>query len=193
MERPCPKTSNRCSCAARAVGRSRFAMTRGAVFTRFPGCLKASFPIWNAATAETDSSWSREEMERFQNSRPCGACGGYRLKPEALAVKIGGLHAGQVVQMSISEAHDWISAAPGHLTNRERNRQGDPEGNPGTAGFSGQCRAELPDAQPQCRHTVGRRIPAHSACQPDRLGPDRSAMCWMNPQSVCISVTMTAC
>ena len=68
---------------------------------------------------ETDSSWSREEMERFQNNRPCGACGGYRLKPEALAVKIGGLHAGQVVQMSISEAHDWISAAPEHLTKQK--------------------------------------------------------------------------
>ncbi|GLS87647.1 UvrABC system protein A [Cypionkella aquatica] len=68
---------------------------------------------------ETDSSWSREEMERFQNNRPCGACGGYRLKPEALAVKIGGLHAGQVVQMSISEAHAWISAAPEHLTKQK--------------------------------------------------------------------------
>ena len=58
-------------------------------------------------------------MERFQNNRPCGACGGYRLKPEALAVKIGGLHAGQVVQMSISEAHDWISTAPEHLTKQK--------------------------------------------------------------------------
>ena len=37
---------------------------------------------------ETDSAWSREEMERFQNNRPCGACGGFRLRPEALAVKI---------------------------------------------------------------------------------------------------------
>ena len=47
---------------------------------------------------ETDSAWSREEMERYQNNRPCGACGGYRLRPEALAVKIAGLHVGQVVQ-----------------------------------------------------------------------------------------------
>ena len=53
---------------------------------------------------ETDSAWIREEMERYQNNRPCGACGGYRLKPEALAVKIAGLHVGQVVQMSITEA-----------------------------------------------------------------------------------------
>ena len=39
---------------------------------------------------ETDSAWSREDMERFQNNRPCGVCNGYRLKPEALAVKIAG-------------------------------------------------------------------------------------------------------
>ncbi len=64
---------------------------------------------------ETDSSWSREEMERFQNNRPCGACGGYRLKPEALAVKIAGRHVGEVVQFSISEAHSWIGTVPESL------------------------------------------------------------------------------
>jgi excinuclease ABC subunit A len=40
---------------------------------------------------ETDSSWVREELSRFQSRPPCPACDGYRLKPEALAVKIGGL------------------------------------------------------------------------------------------------------
>ncbi|SOC08854.1 excinuclease ABC subunit UvrA [Rhodobacter maris] len=65
---------------------------------------------------ETDSAWSREEMERYQNNRPCGACGGHRLKPEALAVKIGGLHIGQVVEMSIREAHRWIGSVPESLS-----------------------------------------------------------------------------
>jgi excinuclease ABC subunit A len=65
---------------------------------------------------ETDSAWSREEMERYQNNRPCGACGGYRLRPEALAVKIAGLHVGEVVRMSIREAHDWVATVPATLT-----------------------------------------------------------------------------
>jgi excinuclease ABC subunit A len=65
---------------------------------------------------ETDSSWIREEFENYQNNRPCGACGGYRLREEALAVKIGGLHVGQVVQMSIREAFDWCKTVPDHLT-----------------------------------------------------------------------------
>ncbi len=68
---------------------------------------------------ETDSQMIREEMERFQNSRPCGACHGYRLKPEALAVKIAGLHVGQVVEKSIHEALDWIQTVPEHLSNQK--------------------------------------------------------------------------
>jgi len=65
---------------------------------------------------ETDSNWIREEFERYQNNRPCQACGGYRLRPEALAVKIAGLHAGQVVEMSIKQAFDWIDTVPESLT-----------------------------------------------------------------------------
>jgi excinuclease ABC subunit A len=64
---------------------------------------------------ETDSAWSREDMERFQNNRACGACEGFRLRPEALAVKIAGLHVGHVVQMSIREAYAWIATVPDTL------------------------------------------------------------------------------
>ncbi|MEL7345601.1 MAG: excinuclease ABC subunit UvrA, partial [Pseudomonadota bacterium] len=73
---------------------------------------------------ETDSNWIREEFERFQNNRPCGVCEGYRLRPEALAVKIGPvagpkekrLHAGQIVQMSIREAYAWCENVPNDLS-----------------------------------------------------------------------------
>ncbi len=65
---------------------------------------------------ETDSNWIREEFERYQNNRPCGTCDGYRLREEALAVRIAGLHVGQVVQMSIREAYDWCQTVPEHLT-----------------------------------------------------------------------------
>ena len=76
---------------------------------------------------ETDSNWIREEFERYQNNRPCGACGGYRLREEALAVKIGSaeggrdelLHVGQVVQMSIREAYEWCAGVPEALTKQK--------------------------------------------------------------------------
>ncbi|UWS05793.1 excinuclease ABC subunit UvrA [Phaeobacter inhibens] len=73
---------------------------------------------------ETDSNWIREEFERYQNNRSCGVCEGYRLREEALAVKIGPaggrpdqlLHVGQVVQMSIREALAWIEDVPNQLS-----------------------------------------------------------------------------
>ncbi|MEL7277713.1 MAG: excinuclease ABC subunit UvrA [Pseudomonadota bacterium] len=65
---------------------------------------------------ETDSSWVREEFERYQNNRACGTCDGYRLKAEALAVKIAALHVGQVVEMSIRQALDWIESVEDTLT-----------------------------------------------------------------------------
>ncbi len=73
---------------------------------------------------ETDSNWIREEFERYQNNRSCHACGGYRLRDEALAVKIGApeddlLHIGQVVQMSIREAFDWCNEVPQHLSSQK--------------------------------------------------------------------------
>jgi excinuclease ABC subunit A len=68
---------------------------------------------------ETDSAWVREEFERYQNNRPCGTCHGYRLKPEALAVKIADLHVGQVVRMSIREALAWAEGVPAALTNQK--------------------------------------------------------------------------
>lgn len=57
---------------------------------------------------ESDSAWVREEIERFMSSSPCTSCQGYRLKPEALAVKIGGLHIGQVTEQSIRNADQWF-------------------------------------------------------------------------------------
>ncbi|WP_026756582.1 excinuclease ABC subunit UvrA [Sediminimonas qiaohouensis] len=65
---------------------------------------------------ETDSAWVREEFERYQNNRPCGTCNGYRLREEALAVRIGDLHIGKVVEMSIKEAHAWCDGVPGQLS-----------------------------------------------------------------------------
>ena len=65
---------------------------------------------------ETDSNWIREEFERYQNNRNCGSCHGYRLRPEALAVKIAGIHVGELVQMSIREAAAWCETVPGTLT-----------------------------------------------------------------------------
>ncbi len=61
---------------------------------------------------ETDSAWAREEIERYMSAAPCPSCNGFRLKPEALAVKINKLHIGQVTDMSIRIARDWFETLP---------------------------------------------------------------------------------
>ncbi len=68
---------------------------------------------------ETESAWMREEIERFMSATPCPACGGYRLKPETLAVKIATLHIGQVSEMSIRKANDWFADLPARLTDQQ--------------------------------------------------------------------------
>ena len=69
---------------------------------------------------ETDSSWVREEMEKFQSIHPCDACDGARLKPEALAVKIGGQDISQIAGLSIREADLWFGTLDTQLTEKEK-------------------------------------------------------------------------
>ncbi|HMK88543.1 MAG TPA: excinuclease ABC subunit UvrA [Methylocystis sp.] len=69
---------------------------------------------------ETESDWSREEIGRYMSATPCVACAGYRLKPEALAVKIAGRHIGEISELSVRAAADWFAALPGEL-DKKRN------------------------------------------------------------------------
>ncbi len=65
---------------------------------------------------ETDSSWIRDELSRYQTITDCEACGGHRLKPEALAVKIDGLTISEVARMSIARSAEWYAQVPKALT-----------------------------------------------------------------------------
>ncbi|MBL9009895.1 MAG: excinuclease ABC subunit UvrA [Alphaproteobacteria bacterium] len=69
---------------------------------------------------DTDSAWVREELERYQNNAPCEACGGFRLKPEALSVKIAGRHIGEVCSLSIRKADEWFRDLDPKLTAKQR-------------------------------------------------------------------------
>jgi excinuclease ABC subunit A len=68
---------------------------------------------------ETESDWAREELQKYFTDIPCAACNGYRLKPEALCVKIGALHIGEVAQMSVRRAGEWFEAIPAKLTRQQ--------------------------------------------------------------------------
>ncbi|MDE2362900.1 MAG: excinuclease ABC subunit UvrA [Hyphomicrobiales bacterium] len=69
---------------------------------------------------ETESEWAREEIGRFMSATPCKACKGFRLKPEALAVKIGMKHIGEICDLSVKQAAHWFADAP-ELLDDKRN------------------------------------------------------------------------
>ena len=69
---------------------------------------------------ETDSSWMREEIERYHSNKPCETCHGLRLKPEALAVKLDSLNISQVADFSIRAALTWFENLGGTLNDQQR-------------------------------------------------------------------------
>lgn len=67
---------------------------------------------------ETDSENVREEIESYMAQRPCPACGGARLRPESLAVLVGGKNIYQVTTMTVKEAQQFFRSL--ELTPREK-------------------------------------------------------------------------
>src|SRR5258707_1332763 len=68
---------------------------------------------------ETESEWAREELAKYFSDIPCEACHGYRLKPEALCVKIGGKHIGEISELSVRRAGEWFESVPAALNSQQ--------------------------------------------------------------------------
>ena len=69
---------------------------------------------------ETDSSWVRDELAKYQTVTTCETCSGHRLKPEALAVKIAGRHISEVTELSIAHAAEWFKGLNKDLTAKQK-------------------------------------------------------------------------
>ena len=68
---------------------------------------------------ETESSWVREELSKFQLDSPCSECEGKRLKKESLAVKINGSDISEITKLSILEASEWFLNLKEYLNRKE--------------------------------------------------------------------------
>jgi excinuclease ABC subunit A len=88
--------------------RNRFGRLR-----RYDDGFEGIIPTMQRHYRETESENSRANIERYMVARPCPACGGKRLKPESLAVTIGGKNIVEVSAMSVSQAMDWVAAISG--------------------------------------------------------------------------------
>ncbi|MGJ4928403.1 excinuclease ABC subunit UvrA [Bradyrhizobium sp. HKCCYLS2038] len=64
---------------------------------------------------ETESEWAREELGKYFNDVPCAGCNGFRLKPEALCVKVGAKHIGEISDLSVKAAGEWFAEVPKQL------------------------------------------------------------------------------
>ena len=69
---------------------------------------------------ETDSEWKREEIAQYQSESNCEKCKGYRLKDEALCVKINNLNISEVTIKSIDEAKAWFDSLNEVLIERDK-------------------------------------------------------------------------
>ena len=69
---------------------------------------------------ETDSEWKREEIAQYQSESNCEKCKGYRLKDEALCVKINNLNISEVTIKSIDEAKAWFDNLNEILNERDK-------------------------------------------------------------------------
>src|ERR1043165_6504231 len=70
----------------------------------------------NRRMLQTESAWMREELSRYQASRPCEVCHGARLKPEALSVKIAGEDISLSTRRSVADAYEWFAQLHEKLT-----------------------------------------------------------------------------
>jgi len=68
---------------------------------------------------ETDSEWMREEISQYQSDTKCESCSGYRLKEEALCVKIDNIHISKVTEKSILNATEWFKTLESKLDKKQ--------------------------------------------------------------------------
>ena len=68
---------------------------------------------------ETDSNWMREEIEKYQSKSNCSKCNGYRLKEEALCIKINKSNIGDISKLTIDEAILWFDSLQKKLSKKD--------------------------------------------------------------------------
>ena len=74
----------------------------------------------NRRMLATESAWMREELSKFQTAQPCEVCGGKRLKPEALCVKVGDADISSITRLPVGEALVWFGGLDARLGDQQR-------------------------------------------------------------------------
>jgi excinuclease ABC subunit A len=86
----------------------RFGYWRGGAYRTYTRPFEGVMPNLRRRYEETKSDYMRQRLRAYMSRRPCPACGGARLKPEALACTVGGTSIAEVVRLSVREARDHL-------------------------------------------------------------------------------------
>ena len=73
----------------------------------------------NRRLLQTESTWMREELSKYQTAQPCEVCGGKRLNEKALSVRIADTDIATPVAMSVADAKAWFLALDAQLTSQQ--------------------------------------------------------------------------
>jgi len=95
--------------------RSRSSGSTHSFHTSFEGVV----PNLERRYRETDSDAVKADLERYMTTKPCPTCGGRRLKPESLAVTVGGRNISDTTKLSVTDALAWYKSLPAQLSERE--------------------------------------------------------------------------
>jgi excinuclease ABC subunit A len=96
----------------------RFYFERGDRRHFYSRPFEGIIPALERRYQETDSFQIREDIEQYMSIRPCPSCGGARLKPISMAVKVGGKPIHEITSLSIEKAHEFFQEL--NLTPKER-------------------------------------------------------------------------
>ena len=132
---------------------------------------KGLVPLLMEKYKEVESEDARQELERFMSATPCPDCGGRRLKPEALAVKVRGRAIDALTGMTLEDAKAFFASFEAAAA-RAGDRREDPEGDRGPARVPERRRHRLPLARPGVGDALGRRGAADPPRDADRLEAD---------------------
>ncbi len=126
--------------------------------TRYEGVI----PNLQRRYRETTSDYIRAELERYMTSRPCPACQGKRLRPEALAVTILDKNIEQVSRFSVTEALAWVEHLAGvrEVGESGGNGRGPEERSPASVSRKIASSEVVPPGSPltQRQYTIARQI-----------------------------------
>ena len=140
-------TGNR---TVRVTYKNRFNRTRS-----YDAHFEGIVPWLQRRHGEAESDWSREQIEQYMREVDCPECGGARLKPESLAVTVGGRNIYELCSLSIEAAVEAMADARAHRTRAHDRRPGVQRGS-GADAVPARRRARLPVAGPFGRHPLGR-------------------------------------